>query len=82
MTNVFPETKGFRQQSDALAVTTRILISRIKNHIERDNCDHCRAILKEDKEAMGRYKPTAADDSNSNPTRKLGVLPNEYNKRR
>lgn len=34
-------------QEDSIAVTAGIFISKFRRHIERDNCEHCRAILNE-----------------------------------
>jgi hypothetical protein len=47
MTNNSVVDKGFRQQPDILPVITRtsILISRMRKHIETENCSHCRAVL-------------------------------------
>lgn len=44
MTSSFLENKG---SFDPLVLEIRDFISRIKKHIERDNCQHCRDILEE-----------------------------------
>lgn len=47
MTGV-PQDKGFRQQSDVVAVAAKILISKIRRHVEHDNCKCCKEALEND----------------------------------
>jgi hypothetical protein len=43
--DVLPAEKGFRQQSDAVAVTTRLIIAKIRKHILEDHCKCCALAL-------------------------------------
>jgi hypothetical protein len=42
------QDKGFRKESDAVAIAAKIMISKIRKHIEDDNCDCCRRALEVD----------------------------------
>jgi hypothetical protein len=44
--NVLSE-KGFRQQHDTVTLTAKILIAKIRKHIEEDRCRCCREALEE-----------------------------------
>jgi hypothetical protein len=39
------QDKGFRKESDAVAIAAKILISKIRKHIEEDGCTCCRKCL-------------------------------------
>jgi hypothetical protein len=43
------QDKGIRPRSDAVSLETTILIQRMYRHILNDNCDHCRHILRGNK---------------------------------
>jgi hypothetical protein len=45
MTTDVLQDKGFRRQSDAVAIAAKIMISKIRKHIEHDNCHCCKEAL-------------------------------------
>jgi hypothetical protein len=48
MTNNVLQNKGFRKESDAIAIAAKILISKIRKHVEEDGCTCCRRALEVD----------------------------------
>jgi hypothetical protein len=40
--------KGFQKEPDATAIAAKIMIAKIRRHIEQDNCRCCRRILEGD----------------------------------
>jgi hypothetical protein len=39
--------KGFSQQHNTVTLTAKILIAKIRKHVEQDKCRYCRAALEE-----------------------------------
>jgi hypothetical protein len=40
--------KAYQQQLDSTELAARIFISRLRRHIEKDGCEHCRDVLSSD----------------------------------
>jgi hypothetical protein len=45
MTNLLPPDKGFRQQSEAVAIAAKIMNSKIRRHVVEDGCNCCKRAL-------------------------------------
>ncbi|CAN5376458.1 hypothetical protein BH18THE2_BH18THE2_25030 [soil metagenome] len=42
------QDKGFRQPSDAVAIAAKIMISKVRRHVEQDGCKCCKEALLQD----------------------------------
>jgi hypothetical protein len=45
MTSNILQDKGFRKEPDAIAVAAKIMIAKIRRHIEQDGCSCCKKAL-------------------------------------
>ena len=45
MSSSILQDKGFRKESDTVAIAARVLIARVRRHIEQDNCACCRQAI-------------------------------------
>lgn len=48
MTSNVLQDKGFRNESDGVAIAAKIMISRIRKHVEEDGCKCCKEALLQD----------------------------------
>ena len=48
MTSNVLQDKGFRKESDVVAIAAKILIAKVRKHVEQDGCSCCKEALLQD----------------------------------